>query len=79
MDLFEAEGEGPYVRFFEQAFEWEHMTWVTYPYFWVARASGTSGRDATILTRPSRTSCVDRERLQQVLAQRGFDADAYSL
>jgi hypothetical protein len=22
------------VRFFEQAFEWEHMTWVTYPYFW---------------------------------------------
>jgi len=34
MDLFEAAGEGPYVRFFEQAFEWEHMTWVTYPYFW---------------------------------------------
>jgi hypothetical protein len=33
-DLFEAAGEGPYVRFFEQAFEWEHMTWVTYPYFW---------------------------------------------
>jgi hypothetical protein len=34
IDLFEAAGEGPYVRFFEQAFEWEHMTWVTYPYFW---------------------------------------------
>jgi hypothetical protein len=34
IDLYEAEGEGPYVRFFEQAFEWEHMTWVTYPYFW---------------------------------------------
>lgn len=34
IDLFEADGEGPYVRFFEQAFEWEHMTWVTYPYFW---------------------------------------------
>jgi hypothetical protein len=33
-DLFEAAGEGPYVRFFEQCFEWEHMTWVTYPYFW---------------------------------------------
>ncbi len=26
--------EGPYVRFFEQAFEWEQMTWLTYPYFW---------------------------------------------
>ena len=24
----------PYVRFFEQAFEWEEITWVTYPYFW---------------------------------------------
>ena len=22
------------MRFFEQAFEWEHMMWVTYPYFW---------------------------------------------
>lgn len=34
IDLHENEAEGPYVRFFEQAFEWEHMTWVTYPYFW---------------------------------------------
>jgi hypothetical protein len=33
-DLWENEGEGPYVRFFEEAFEWEHMTWLTYPYFW---------------------------------------------
>lgn len=33
-DLYENEAEGPYVRFIEQAFEWEHMTWVTYPYFW---------------------------------------------
>lgn len=34
LNIFEAAGEGPYVRFFEQAFEWEQMTWVTYPYFW---------------------------------------------
>lgn len=34
INLHENEAEGPYVRFFEQAFEWEHMTWVTYPYFW---------------------------------------------
>jgi fibro-slime domain-containing protein len=34
IDLFENEAEGPYVRFFEHAFEWEHITWVTYPYFW---------------------------------------------
>jgi hypothetical protein len=24
----------PYVRFFEQAFEWEHITYTLYPYFW---------------------------------------------
>ena len=24
----------PYVRFFEQAFEWEHITYFYYPYFW---------------------------------------------
>jgi len=34
IDVSEAEAEGAYVRFFEHAFEWEHMTWVTYPYFW---------------------------------------------
>lgn len=34
VDLFENAAEGPYVRFFEQAFEWEQMTWLTYPYFW---------------------------------------------
>ena len=33
-DLYQNEAEGPYVRFFEQAFEWEHITWLTYPYFW---------------------------------------------
>lgn len=34
VNLYENEAEGPYVRFFEQAFEWEHITWFTYPYFW---------------------------------------------
>jgi len=34
IDLYQNEAEGPYVRFFEQAFEWENMTWITYPYFW---------------------------------------------
>jgi hypothetical protein len=24
----------PYVRFFEQAFEWEHIVYFFYPYFW---------------------------------------------
>jgi hypothetical protein len=34
INVSEAETEGAYVRFFEHAFEWEHLTWVTYPYFW---------------------------------------------
>jgi hypothetical protein len=33
-DFDEATDEGRYVRFFEQAFEWENMTYVFYPYFW---------------------------------------------
>ncbi|KAH7303556.1 hypothetical protein B0I35DRAFT_364718 [Stachybotrys elegans] len=34
INLYEAEGEGEYVRFFEQAFEWENMMYVMYDYFW---------------------------------------------
>jgi hypothetical protein len=41
IDLYENEAEGPYVRFFEQAFEWEHITWVSYPYFWGRKSEWT--------------------------------------
>lgn len=34
VDLAEAELEGPYIRFFEQAFEWEQMMFLYYPYYW---------------------------------------------
>lgn len=34
IDLDEIASEGKYVRFFEQAFEWENMTYLFYPYFW---------------------------------------------
>jgi hypothetical protein len=34
IDVPEAAAEGAYVRFFEHAFEWEHISWVNYPYFW---------------------------------------------
>lgn len=33
-DLAEAELEGKYIRFFEQAFEWEQMMYFFYPYYW---------------------------------------------
>ncbi len=29
-----AQSQGEYIRFFEQAFEWENMTYLYYPYFW---------------------------------------------
>lgn len=32
---------GPQVRFLQQAFEWEHLSWILYPYFW-GRRSGWS-------------------------------------
>ncbi|MGH9939588.1 MAG: hypothetical protein ACREAM_25385, partial [Blastocatellia bacterium] len=33
-NLAEAAAEGKYIRFFEQAFEWEQMMFFFYPYFW---------------------------------------------
>lgn len=34
VNLAEAAVEGPYIRFFEQAFEWQQMMYLYYPYFW---------------------------------------------
>jgi hypothetical protein len=34
LDLTEAGPEGRYIRFFENAFEWEQLTFFFYPYFW---------------------------------------------
>lgn len=33
-NLYETSVQMPYVRFFEQAFEWEHLVYFFYPYFW---------------------------------------------
>ena len=37
--LVEAEVEGRYARFFEQAFEWERMSYRLYPYYWGRRST----------------------------------------
>ncbi len=34
LDLEEADAEGRYIQFFEQAFEWVNITYIFYPYFW---------------------------------------------
>jgi hypothetical protein len=33
-DLAEARGKGTFIQFLEQAFEWNRLGWVCYPYFW---------------------------------------------
>jgi len=41
-----AEAQAPIIRFFEDAFEWEHMTYFLYPYHWARRASWKLHTDA---------------------------------
>jgi hypothetical protein len=36
-DIFDALGEGKVIQFFEQAFEWENLTYLFYPYFWARK------------------------------------------
>ncbi|MEM6679227.1 MAG: hypothetical protein AAF675_15295 [Pseudomonadota bacterium] len=38
IDFQEARLEGRLARFFEEAFEWEEMTYLCYPYFWARRS-----------------------------------------
>ncbi|HEX2233034.1 MAG TPA: hypothetical protein VHG69_06675 [Thermoleophilaceae bacterium] len=40
-DLPEAALEGKYIRFFEQAFEWEQMMFFFYPYYWGRKPNWT--------------------------------------
>ena len=37
INFAEADREGPYIQFFEQAFEWSQMTYIFYPYFWARK------------------------------------------
>ena len=39
MSTRHAEAQAPIVRFYEDAFEWEHMNYFLYPYHWARRAS----------------------------------------
>lgn len=36
-DIFDALKEGKVIQFFEQAFEWENLTYLFYPYFWARK------------------------------------------
>jgi hypothetical protein len=38
LDLDGTELQGAYIRFFEQAFEWENITYLFHPYYWARRS-----------------------------------------
>ena len=58
-DFQEAADEGAFVRFFEQAFEWDQLQYVFYPYFW--------GRKSTWAARYSRND-IDPDFLEYLQA-----------
>ncbi|WP_405243172.1 hypothetical protein [Lentisalinibacter salinarum] len=41
-DFDEAASDGSFIRFFEQAFEWDQMQYVFYPYYWANQANWAS-------------------------------------
>jgi len=43
VDLGNYAQQGLFIRFFEQAFEWEQMSWVLYPYYWGRKAAWLDG------------------------------------
>lgn len=45
MDIEEAAREGKFVQFFEQAFNWNLMTYIFYPYFWGRKCTWRSKFD----------------------------------
>jgi hypothetical protein len=47
-DLDALRSAEPVVRFLQQAFEWEHLSWVLYPYFW-GRREGPAGWGRTVV------------------------------
>jgi hypothetical protein len=42
INLLDAAAEGKFVRFFEQALEWKHITYLFYPYFWANKKNWTT-------------------------------------
>ncbi len=43
-----AEIEGPYIRFFEHAFEWENLAFALYPYFWGRKAESDGAEETAV-------------------------------
>jgi hypothetical protein len=55
-----ADAQAPIVRFYEDSFEWEHVNYFLYPYYWARRASW-----------PMRTASMSPDPLHQAFLQAG--------
>ena len=76
VDVDEASREGPYIRFFEQAFEWHNIAYVLYPYYSgsavrVDEQAGVSRRKRPALRGVPRGGCSPRDRSGQAGVRRG--------
>jgi hypothetical protein len=49
IDLNALRVSGPEIQFLQQAFEWEHLSWILYPYFWGRR---TEWNGAVVVSHP---------------------------
>ncbi len=55
IDADKAREEGRFIRFFEQCFEWRHMAWFLYPYFW-----GKKGKWREVLGQTEPDEAMDK-------------------
>lgn len=74
-DLKEAVSEGKRIQFFEQAFEWENLTYLFYPYFW-GRQNQWIGKLTTFDTDPLFTKFLQAGAARVVLPVRPGYNDA---
>jgi hypothetical protein len=77
LDLAQVEIQGAYTRFFEQAFEWEEMSYVFYPYYW-SRISTWYDKAALTHDDPQFEAFLKAGDARVVIPVRpGFEDDVY--
>jgi hypothetical protein len=60
-DLAKAHATGPLVQFFEQAFEWENLVYICYPYYWGRKTEFADGAGTRIWVTDVTSASADPE------------------
>jgi hypothetical protein len=60
-DLAKAYATGPLVQFFEQAFEWENLVYICYPYYWGRKTEFADGAGTRIWVTDVTSASADPE------------------